>query len=162
LTNYLVLINNAGIAKLEGDLSTLRSTWSQILEVNVTSVRIISELFVPLLQKSDDPRIINISSARGSYDRLLTGRDPGVVTIPYSCSKACLNFMTLQIRRQHPDIMCYAVSPGHCATALNGYRGKKDPVDGGKAAAELAVAEKGKYQAGFWEWEENGMEEIPW
>lgn len=160
--SFIVLINNAGIAKLDHDLSTARATWAEVMDVNVTSVRILSEMFLPLLQKADDPRVINISSARGSFDRVLNGKDPSNFAAPYSSSKACLNFLTLLVGREHPDVTYYAVSPGHCKTALNGFRGSKDPVDGGKPAAELALAEKGRFKAGFWECEESGMEEVGW
>lgn len=44
----------------------------------------------------------------------------------------------------------------------NGTVGVKDPLDGGTAAAELALAEKGTYEGGFWEDEGKGMEKVPW
>lgn len=39
----------------------------------------------------------------------------------------------------------------------------KDPLDGGTAAAELALAEEGVYESGsFWEDEGKGMERVGW
>lgn len=61
-----------------------------------------------------------------------------------------------------PGVQFYAVSPGHCKTALNRFVGKKDPLLGGKAAAELAVADDGVYKEGFWEDEGEGMVEVGW
>lgn len=143
-------------------MSNFRSIWSQVMDVNVISVRIMSELFLPLLQKSEDAHIINISSVRGSFDRVTNGRNPPVSAAAYSTSKAALNMMTVEMANMSPDITFYAVPPGHCKPAFNGFRGMKDPVDGGFAAAELSLAEGGKYKAGFWQSEENGMEEVGW
>ena len=157
-----VLINNAGIALLEEDPSDFRSIWNKVLNTNVVSVRVVSELFLPLLRKSDEPRIINISSLRGSFERVTRGRNPPVAISPYSSSKSALNMMMLGMVANNPDVAFYAVSPGHCKTAFNGYRGTKDPLYGGTAAAELSLAGKGKWKAGFWESEENGMEEVGW
>ena len=147
---------------MEEEPSTYRTAWSRVLDANVTSVRILSEIFLPLLHRSQDPRILNISSLRGSFQRVTTARNPPTASIIYSASKAALNMMTLEMGKQHPDVTFYAVSPGHCRTAFNGFRGTKDPVDGGRAAVELALAEKGKYAAGFWESEGSGMEEVGW
>ncbi|KAK5170165.1 uncharacterized protein LTR77_004750 [Saxophila tyrrhenica] len=163
-----VLINNAGIALRErasllSDPSALRAAWSTNLETNVTSIRVATACFLPLLRQSASPRVINVSSARGSFSRALATKETTHPSPPYSTSKAALNFLTLLLSRQHPDVAFYAVSPGHCKTALNGFIGKKDPVDGGKAAAELAVAEEGTYTTGtFWEDEGSGMVEVGW
>lgn len=54
------------------------------------------------------------------------------------------------------------VSPGHCRTGFNGFRGRKDPVEGARVVVELALAERGIYGGGFWEWEEGGLREVAW
>ena len=148
---------------MEGDISDLRSAWAHVLDTNVISVRIVSELFMPVLQKSDDPRVVNVSSVRGSFERVTSGRNPPTGSIPYSVSKAALNLMTVEMAAKHTDVTFQAVCPGHCKTGLNGFRGARDPVVGGTGAAELALAEKGDYKAGFWEFDEKkGMQEVGW
>lgn len=62
----------------------------------------------------------------------------------------------------HPDIEFQVVSPGWCKTGFNGFRGPRDPLEGALSAVELALADKGQYKAGFWAWEKDGMEEVPW
>jgi len=62
----------------------------------------------------------------------------------------------------HSDVSFYAANPGHCRTAFNGYTGKKDPVEGARVVVELALAEKGVYGNGFWEFEEGRMRETAW
>lgn len=65
--------------------------------------------------------------------------------------------------KAHPEVEFYAASPGHCRTALNGFRGKREPRDGVRVVVELALAEKGKFRGGFWECDDEGvMGEVPW
>lgn len=57
-------------------------------------------------------------------------------------AKADLNMLTLQMqlaeeRREDSRITYWAVSPGHCKTGFNGYRGKKDPLEGAESVVRL-------------------------
>lgn len=78
--------------------------------------------------------------------------------------------LTLEMGKAEPGVKFYAVSPGHCRTAFNGFRGKKEPLEGGRCAAELALAGKtdgdgegvGEYESGFWEFEGQEMREVGW
>lgn len=72
--------------------------------------------------------------------------------------------MMLEMANKNVDVTFYAVSPGHCKTAFNGFRGQRDPAEGGSCAAVLAVAEKGRYPNGFWENDNEGlkMERVGW
>lgn len=38
----------------------------------------------------------------------------------------------------------WAVSPGHCKTQFNGYRGKKDPLEGARVVVRLLGSERGR------------------
>lgn len=82
--------------------------------------------------------------------------------MPYSVSKVALNALTLELAKTYADVGFYAATPGHCRTAFNGFKGKKDPVEGARVVVELALAAKGEYAGGFWEWEEGGMREVAW
>lgn len=82
--------------------------------------------------------------------------------MPYSVSKTALNVLTIEMAKSYPDVDFYAANPGHCKTALNGYRGAKDPLDGAAVVVELALAEKGRYALGFWQCEDGVMGEVPW
>lgn len=133
-----------------------------MLDTNVTSIRLLTHAFLPLLHHSPAPRVINISSARGSFARASLPSAPPTASIPYSVSKAALNMLTLEMGKAEPGVVFYAVSPGHVRTAFNGFRGRKEPVEGGRCAAELAVAEEGTYETGFWEDEGEGMKVVRW
>ncbi|KAJ9309364.1 hypothetical protein DTO217A2_982 [Paecilomyces variotii] len=95
-----VLINNAGILRRTPDenatLTTIRNTYNEILNVNLTSVAVISTAFTPLLYKSTDPKVINITSGLGSIQNALTkkmGR-----SVPYGTSKVGLNGLTAHMQ----------------------------------------------------------------
>lgn len=158
-----VLINNAGIASNPSDNHTdFREVYNRTFDTNITSVALLTTLAIPLLRLSASPRVINISSARASIHNITTGKLPPTACVPYSVSKVALNALTLETGKTYPDISFYAANPGHCKTAFNGYKGKKDPVDGAKVVVELAMAEKGIYGDGFWQFEDGGMREMPW
>jgi len=170
-TNYGrldVLINNAGIAAMttaSDPLSSQRKLWTSIFNTNITSVALLTSSFLPLLSLSNQPKLINVSSTRGSITRSSNGSQPPSVVIPYSVSKAALNFLTVEQARANPGMEVNCVSPGHCKTAFNGYRGKKSPEDGAKVIVELAVAPRETFgSGGFWEAEgENGvMSRVEW
>ncbi|KAK4506716.1 hypothetical protein PRZ48_000449 [Zasmidium cellare] len=158
-----VLINNAGIAgKIAEDNSDFRDTYQKIMNTNVTSVALVSTLFLPLLREAKDPRVVNVSSARGSLTLVTTGKNPPTAFTAYSVSKAALNLLTVEMSHANTDVEFQAVNPGWCKTGFNGFRGPRDPLEGAQSAAELALAPKGQYKAGFWAWENETMEEVPW
>ena len=159
----LVLVNNAGIAFNPADDHTdFRSVYNRIFDTNITSVGLLTTLAMPLLLKSPDPRVINISSGRASIHNITTGTLPPTACLPYSVSKIALNGLTLELAKAYPDVSFYAANPGHCKTAFNNYKGKKDPLEGARVVEELALAEKGVYDAGFWQCEDGVMSEMPW
>ncbi len=60
-------------------------------------------------------------------------------------------------------ITFWAVSPGHCMTAFNGYRGPKDPVDGAEVVVRLLESKSGEIEGGtFWEFEQGEFRVAPW
>jgi NAD(P)-dependent dehydrogenase (short-subunit alcohol dehydrogenase family) len=157
-----VLINNAGIALIpQSDRSDLRPTYNHILNTNVSSIALCTSLFLPLLKSSSPhPRVLNVSSVRASLALLSSGKLPPTVSVPYSISKVALNALTLENALANKEVWFGAVSPGHCKTAFNGWRGRKDPVDGARVVVELAFAEGGRWQSGgFWQME--GEEREP-
>ncbi|KAL6240314.1 hypothetical protein RBB50_012781 [Rhinocladiella similis] len=163
-----VLINNAGYAAIpsSSEYSDWRDIYVKVHETNVTSVALMMQNFLPLLRKSTGT-IINISSARGSIGLASSGALPPTVSVPYSVSKAALNMLTVEMSRQveNQEVEFQLVSPGHCKTAFNGYRGTRDPLEGANVVVGLIVAEEGRHKnAGFWETKGASMDlvEIPW
>ncbi|KAK4942289.1 hypothetical protein LTR10_017895 [Elasticomyces elasticus] len=165
-----VLVNNAGYAVIPSasDFSDWRGLYAAVYDINVTSVALTMAHFLPLLRQSPHGgRVINVSSARGSTTLSSSGLLPSTVAIPYSVSKAALNLLTVEMSRDaaNKDVEFQLVSPGHCKTALNNYRGVRDPLEGANVVVGLVTAEKAQYKnAGFSETKGASMDlvEIPW
>ena len=161
-----ILVNNARIAILEPpDGSNVQESYAQTFNTNITGVALMMNIFLPLMKEtSPDARIINISSARSSLHLSSTGNLPPSRVISYSVSKTALHAPTVEYARTEPTVAFYAASPGHCKTAFNGFRGTKDPLDGARVVVELALAEKGKYETGFEQLEDDSNEpnRVPW
>lgn len=137
-----VLINNAGVHGPAGDPSEL--TGGDVLgvfDVNLAGVVRVSTAFLPLLRRSADPVIINVSSAMGS---LAATHDPsraesGVIAPVYTSSKAALTMLTTQYAKALPGIRINAADPGYTATDLNGNSGPQTVTEGTDAIVALAT-----------------------
>ena len=109
--------------------------------------------------------MVNISSGRGSITRLTDPKSAKTVSVPYSVSKVALNGLTLEMAKVFDGIEFQVVNPGHCATALNNFMGKRDPREGATAAVLLVQRWLNeRSECGFWEtvgssWE---LSRVPW
>ncbi|MFF1607360.1 SDR family NAD(P)-dependent oxidoreductase [Amycolatopsis sp. NPDC058278] len=141
-----VLINNAGIHGPAGDPSGL--TGADVLgvfDVNLAGVVRTTTAFLPLLQRSADPVIINVSSGMGSlaltHDR--SRAESKVVAPLYTASKAALTMLTTQYAKAFPGIRINAADPGYTATDLNGHSGPQTVTEGTDAIVGLATEQPG-------------------
>jgi len=117
-----VLVNNAGagmdymVQPLDTDFESTRAAF----ETNLFGAWRMVKAFVPLLRKSDHPRIVNVSSGAGSYGDPVFGLGvhPAIYT-SYGLSKLALNGLTVKLHRQlNPEgILVNSVCPGFVATA---------------------------------------------
>ena len=137
-----VLINNAGIHGPAGEPSELtgRDVLS-VFDVNLAGVVRATTAFLPLLRRSPDPVIINVSSAMGS---LAATHDPtrpesGVIAPVYTSSKAALTMLTTQYAKALTGIRVNAADPGYTATDLNGNSGPQTVTEGTDAIVALAT-----------------------
>lgn len=141
-----VLVNNAGVAtdrrRAPADLpiDELRTAF----ETNVLGAAAVTNGMLPLLRRSDRPVIGNVTSGWGSVSFLTN--PPAVLArfatrLAYSSSKAALNALTLVYARALADeqIVVNALSPGFCATDLNGFTGPSTAEQGGAWIAEQVL-----------------------
>ena len=137
-----VLINNAGIAGPHGDPGSFTGADALgVFDTNVAGVVRATAAFLPLLRKSADPAIVNVSSGLGSQSAT---HDPErveskVVAPLYSASKAALTMLTTQYAKALPDIRVNAADPGYTATDLNGNSGPQTVTEGTDAIVALAT-----------------------
>jgi NAD(P)-dependent dehydrogenase (short-subunit alcohol dehydrogenase family) len=136
-----VLINNAGITgghKPAGEVTAddVRS----VFETNVFGVVRVTRAFLPLLERSDSPVIVNVSSGMGSItvttnpERL----ESTLIGIAYPASKTAVNMLTTQYAKAFPHIRINAVDPGYTATDLNGHNGTQSVEEGTDAIVTMA------------------------
>ncbi|MGZ0146733.1 SDR family oxidoreductase [Kribbella sp. WER1] len=143
-----VLVNNAGIVA-EWGTAVADITAEQVrtaYDVNVFGVVSAINAFVPLLRRSPNARIVNLSSGLGSVN-LLSELDGHLATqglLAYSSSKAALNALTLVYASalRADGIKVNAATPGLVPTDLNTQaavpRGTRTVADG--AAVPVALA----------------------
>ena len=111
-----VLVNNAGIAKyaLNGPDALA------VFDTNAVGIIRVTEAALPLLRRSANPVVVNISSALGSF---AANHDPArpasqFAAIVYGASKAAVSMLTVQYARAVPEVKFNAVEPGYTATEL--------------------------------------------
>ncbi|MGW3744130.1 SDR family NAD(P)-dependent oxidoreductase [Streptomyces sp. NPDC005146] len=141
-----VLINNAGIHGPAGDSSALTGADALgVFDVNLAGVVRTTTAFLPLLRRSSDPVIVNVSSGMGSF---AITHDPSrfessAIAPLYSASKAALTMLTTQYAKALPDIRINAADPGYTATDLNGHSGPQTVTEGTDAIVGLATEKPG-------------------
>lgn len=150
-----VLINNAGdigprgvhrellYRQLFGSLDY--EAWMRVLEVNTLAPVRIAEAFAAHVERSEQRKMIFISSTTGSNTE---GR---YAIFPYCSSKAALNkcvtMMAMALRER--GIIVAAVCPGHVKTAMGGATADIEPQDSiaglRKVIARLTLEDSGSF-----------------
>jgi NAD(P)-dependent dehydrogenase (short-subunit alcohol dehydrogenase family) len=148
-TNQLdVLINNAGISgglpqpPIQVSIDTLRLTF----ESNFFGpIQIIQE-FIELLKKSNEPRIVNVTTELSS---LTKHGDPTWKFYPlkpsaYGPSKTALNAYTVMLAFElsATNFKVNCVCPGFTATDFNNYRGEKTVEQGASVIVKYATLDQ--------------------
>lgn len=133
-----VLINNAGINQNANFLQAEWNTFRQIIQTNYLGPVYLTKLLLPLLMKSEEGRIINMSSGMGAHSGLASG---GYAA--YRMSKANLNDFTIQLAAdlRQTKVKANAMHPGWVATDMGGKSAAKSIPEGADTAVWLATAE---------------------
>lgn len=164
-----VLVNNAGVNGGMPQTATgvAISTFETVYATNVFGVVRVTQAFLGLLQKSAQPRIVNVSSGMGS---LTLHNDPTWKYYPnkgavYHTSKAALNMYTIILAYELRDtkVKVNAVDPGFTATDFNNHRGTGSVEEAGARLVKYALIGEDGPTGKFFS-EENNPEtgEIPW
>ncbi|GAB3916713.1 short-chain dehydrogenase [Microlunatus endophyticus] len=166
-----LLVNNAGISRsrpADGEfledyaaankastasLDEIRTVW----ETNVFGTLAVYQAMLPLLRKSSDARIVNVSSGVGS---LSANADPGypyhsMFGPVYPASKAAQNAITLamMVELESTDIKVNLVSPAFTATNLNGFAGTESIEDGSREVVRVCLLGPDGPTGTFTRWE---------
>ena len=136
-TDHLdVLINNAGIL-LDEDKNALTITaeiFETTLRTNTLGPWLVAQAFAPLLKKSREPRIVNVSSGGGQLDGGADGWAPG-----YCVSKTALNGVTVQLASALKKFAVNSVCPGWVRTDMGGENANRSVAEGAATIVWLAT-----------------------
>jgi NAD(P)-dependent dehydrogenase (short-subunit alcohol dehydrogenase family) len=131
-----VLVNNSAIlldhyeSLTQLPVETLRETF----ETNVIGTLRVTQAFLPLLEKSPSPRVINVSSGAGQLEG-----EPQAWAPAYSISKTALNMLTQQLTAVLPQLMVNSMCPGWCRTEMGGEDAPRSPEEGADTLIWLAL-----------------------
>jgi ketoreductase RED2 len=106
-----ILVNNAGWTTVvpHHDLAALTDEiFTRTFDINVTGTWLLTKAAMPLLARSEDGNVINITS--------IAGVRPVGSSIAYSMAKAALNQMTRLLAKSCAPVRVNAVAPGLVAT----------------------------------------------
>ena len=127
-----VLVNNAGISTTQ-DVNGQDAL--DVFDTNAIGVIRVTQAALPLLEKSENPVVVNVSSALGSFWAVTNPerRQFHFPSIIYGSSKAAVSMLTVQYAKALPEIKFNAVEPGFTATELTPFSGAGQPVEDGAA-----------------------------
>ncbi|TXK19897.1 SDR family NAD(P)-dependent oxidoreductase [Homoserinibacter sp. GY 40078] len=138
-----ILINNAGITGPQGDVHDLTAAGiEQVLATNVVGYVRVIHGFLPLLERAEEPRIVNVTSGLGSLARFhdRSTIESRVGNPFYAASKAAINMLTVRYARLLPRVRINAADPGLTATKFTGGMGHS-VTDGTDAIIRFAIGE---------------------
>ncbi|MEU1168351.1 SDR family oxidoreductase [Streptomyces sp. NPDC005921] len=141
-----VLINNAGIESRTPDNSvpTAETVTADLMrntfETNVFGVVRVLHAFLPLLQRSAAPVVVNVSSGLASLTALSDPDHPAhfYPGIAYPTSKTAVNMLTVQFAKAFPALRINSVEPGFTKTDLNGNTGTQTVEQGAEIIVRMA------------------------
>jgi len=139
-----VLVNNAGIngGTSQQALYATLEQFRAVFETNVFGVVGVTQAFIDLLEKSPQPRIVNVSTAMASltlyadlYNDNFTYRLP-----VYQSSKTALNMYTINLAHELRDtpFKVNAVCPGYTKTDFTGHQGTSTVEEAGQRIVKYA------------------------
>lgn len=140
-----VLINNAGIPGVypQEASKVTQENIRTVFDTNFFGVIATTQAFLPLLQKSAEPRIVNVSSDLGSLGNHSNPdwRHYDVKVTAYCSSKTALNAYTVMLAYELRDtaFKVNSVNPGYTATDFNNHTGYKTVEEGAEPITKYAT-----------------------
>lgn len=119
-------------------LDEVRAVW----EVNVLGAVAVYQAMLPLLSKSSDARVVNVTSALGSLATVTDENFPyrGAFEPVYAASKTALNAVTVAMMAEleGATVKVNLVSPGFANTALVNFQGTDSVEDAAREIVRVA------------------------
>jgi NAD(P)-dependent dehydrogenase (short-subunit alcohol dehydrogenase family) len=148
-----VLVNNAGVygrpdRAADYDLAEAH----EVFETNVFGAWRLLQAFLPLLRRSQHPRVVNVSSGAGQLADMGGGRTA------YRLSKAALNALTRTTAAEEGGVLINAMCPGWVRTDMGGASAPRSVEEGADTAVWLATLPDDGPSGGFF----RNRRPIPW
>lgn len=129
-----ILVNNAGISPSSLEdyttsslLDLTEEAFGQTIKVNVLAPYICTKILLPMLIKTEEPKVINVGSTSGLMTPVLSGA--------YGVSKAALHALTIASANELAGVVAVnALSPGWVLTDM-----APDAPDHPRTSAESAL-----------------------
>lgn len=149
-----ILINNAGIFK--STISVNKDGLDIRMVVNYLAPFLLTDEVLPTIKKSDNPRIINLSSAAQATVSMsvLQGAEKQSENATYAQSKLALTMWSFDLAKKEQDIVVIAVNPGsllNTKMANEAYGQYWSPTEKGvNILVDLALSENYKDNSGHY------------
>lgn len=142
-----VLVNNAGVSNVfKNPEDTKAEDMKKLYDTNVFGIVRMMNHFIPLLEKSNQPVVVNVSSGLGSFGMVNNSNkeESKVNALAYSSSKSAVTMLTVQYAKALSDMQINAADPGSTNTDLVGdfSNNAKSVKEGTDAIIELATIDK--------------------
>ena len=137
-----LLVNDAGIPQPFKEAADLTGADArEVFDTNVFGVVRVTHAFLPLLERSAQPVIVNVSSGMGSFAAVTDPeRTESKVSVPlYSASKAAVSMLTVKYAKLLPNMRVNAADPGYTKTDFNGGDGAYTVAEGADVIVQLAT-----------------------
>ena len=147
-----ILINNAGVKGGEPEQQTAVrmdfSAWAEAFNVNSMGPARVMQALLPALERSENPKVMNITSQLGALSLDLP------FSLAYSASKAALNkFMRLAAIELKPQgIAIGLIHPGWVKTDMGGPGAQITPAESAAGIARVIDQLSLDNTGGFWKW----------
>jgi NAD(P)-dependent dehydrogenase (short-subunit alcohol dehydrogenase family) len=154
-----VLVNNAGVEGRTSDggfiapKDTTAESVQTLFDTNVFGVVRVIHAFLPLLERSAAPVIVNVSSGLSLTRELVNPASTShfYPAISYPASKAAVNMITVQYAKAFPGIRINAVEPGYTKTDLNHNTGTQTVEEGAEIIVRMAQVSPDGPSGGFFD-----------
>jgi NAD(P)-dependent dehydrogenase (short-subunit alcohol dehydrogenase family) len=139
-----VLVNNAAIEERSennvvlGPADVTAEVMQTTFATNVFGTVRVLHAFLPLLQRSAAPVVVNVSSGLASLTRLAAAPALIYPGVAYPASKTAVNMITVQYAKAFPHMRINAVEPGFTKTDLNGNTGTQTVEQGAEIIVRMA------------------------
>jgi NAD(P)-dependent dehydrogenase (short-subunit alcohol dehydrogenase family) len=159
-----VLVNNAAIEErgdgnaVIGPADVTADLVRKTFDTNVFGTVRVLHAFLPLLERSAHPVVVNVSSGLGSLTQFAPAPAEIYPGVAYPASKAAVNMITVQYAKAFPSMRINAVDPGFTKTDLNGNTGTQTVEEGAEVIVRMAQVDDDGPTGGFF----NTAGTVPW